>query len=138
MTLRNYFKTLLLLILSVFCACNTTTTKKEREETHTNQLIQETSPYLLKHAHNPVNWQPWSPDAFETARQQNKLVLISVGYTSCHWCTVMEEETFSNDTVARFMNNNFITIKVDREERPDIDQLYMTALQLMTGSGGWP
>ena len=137
MQLDQTFKFILLSILIAFASC-----KKNQEEkvryAHTNALIHETSPYLLKHAHNPVDWQPWSTTAFEEAQEQNKLVLISIGYSSCHWCTVMEEETFSNDTVAKLMNSNFINIKVDREERPDVDQVYMTALQLMTGSGGWP
>ncbi len=104
----------------------------------TNALAGETSPYLLQHAHNPVNWQPWSQGALEQAKQENKLVLVSIGYSSCHWCHVMEEETFEDEGVAKIMNANFISIKVDREERPDIDHIYMTALQLMTGNGGWP
>ena len=101
-------------------------------------LGQETSPYLLQHAENPVHWQPWSDEVWEMARRENKLVLISIGYSSCHWCHVMEEETFENDSVAELMNSRFINVKVDREERPDVDQVYMTAVQLMTGSGGWP
>lgn len=105
---------------------------------HTNDLIHETSPYLLQHAHNPVDWNAWSDDVFEKAKKENKLVLISIGYSSCHWCHVMEEETFTNEEAAQLMNSNFINIKVDREERPDVDKVYMTALQLMTGSGGWP
>ncbi len=116
--------------------------KKETEEQikhkYTNDLINETSPYLLQHAHNPVNWRPWSQHALDEAKKENKLVLISIGYSSCHWCHVMEEETFANEDVAKLMNENFINIKIDREERPDIDQVYMTALQLMKGSGGWP
>ena len=105
---------------------------------HTNSLVGETSPYLLKHAHNPVDWQPWNDSIFDQAKLENKLIIISIGYSSCHWCSVMEEETFSDDSIADFMNANFVNVKVDREERPDIDQLYMTALQLMNGSGGWP
>ena len=105
---------------------------------HTNALINETSPYLLQHAHNPVNWQPWSEAAFEQAKSQNKLVIVSIGYSSCHWCHVMEEETFSQEDVAQVMNENFINIKVDREERPDVDQVYMTAVQLIQGRVGWP
>lgn len=103
-----------------------------------NRLGQETSPYLLQHAENPVHWQPWGEDIWERAQKEDKLVLVSIGYSSCHWCHVMEEETFENDSVARFMNQHFISVKVDREERPDVDQVYMTAVQLMTGSGGWP
>jgi len=105
---------------------------------HTNQLINETSPYLLQHAHNPVNWYPWGEEAWKKAKDENKLVLISIGYSACHWCHVMEHESFENDSTAKLMNEYFICIKVDREERPDIDQIYMSAVQLMTGSGGWP
>ncbi|WP_103865990.1 thioredoxin domain-containing protein [Aquimarina sp. I32.4] len=104
----------------------------------TNELIDETSPYLLQHAHNPVDWRAWSDEALKEAEQSNKLVLVSIGYSSCHWCHVMEKETFTDEGVAKSMNANFINIKVDREERPDLDQLYMTAVQLMQGNGGWP
>ncbi|WP_162417178.1 thioredoxin domain-containing protein [Cyclobacterium roseum] len=104
----------------------------------TNALMQETSPYLLQHANNPVNWQPWSNKILEEARSEGKLLLVSIGYSSCHWCHVMEAETFEDQEVADFMNEHFISIKVDREERPDIDKVYMTALQLIKGSGGWP
>ncbi|MBL4669599.1 MAG: thioredoxin domain-containing protein [Flavobacteriales bacterium] len=105
---------------------------------HTNNLIKETSPYLLQHAHNPVNWHAWSDETLELAKKENKLLLISIGYSACHWCHVMEHESFENEEVAKIMNDNFICIKVDREERPDIDQIYMNAVQLMTGRGGWP
>ncbi len=105
---------------------------------YTNALISETSPYLLQHAHNPVNWEAWNSEVLKKAKDDNKLLLISIGYASCHWCHVMEEECFENEMVADVMNKNFVTIKIDREERPDIDQIYMDALQLMTGSGGWP
>lgn len=105
---------------------------------HTNRLISESSPYLLQHAHNPVNWEPWDEQALERARTENKLLLISVGYSACHWCHVMEHESFEDEQVARIMNDLFVCIKVDREERPDIDQVYMHAVQLMTGQGGWP
>jgi uncharacterized protein len=105
---------------------------------HTNNLINETSPYLLQHAHNPVNWYAWGDEALEKAKAENKLLLISVGYSACHWCHVMEHESFEDEEVAQLMNDNFICIKVDREERPDIDQIYMNAVQLMTGRGGWP
>ncbi|WP_240938682.1 thioredoxin domain-containing protein [Arenibacter sp. 6A1] len=104
----------------------------------TNDLVHETSPYLLQHAHNPVNWKPWSSEALAKAKKEDKLVLVSVGYSSCHWCHVMEEETFADEEVAKLMNENFINIKVDREERPDVDHVYMTALQLIKGNGGWP
>ena len=110
----------------------------EEQFEHTNLLINESSPYLLQHAHNPVNWYPWGDAAFEKAKNENKLVLISIGYSSCHWCHVMEHESFEDSTVAAMMNEHFVCIKVDREERPDVDQIYMNAVQLMTGSGGWP
>lgn len=107
-------------------------------EKYTNALARESSPYLLQHKNNPVDWVPWSPDVFERAEKENKLVLISVGYSACHWCHVMEHESFENEEVAAIMNKHFINVKVDREERPDVDQVYMTAVQLMTQSGGWP
>ncbi|HKR00959.1 MAG TPA: thioredoxin domain-containing protein [Pyrinomonadaceae bacterium] len=108
------------------------------EHKHTNRLSKETSPYLLQHAHNPVDWYPWGAEAFERARQENKPVLLSIGYSACHWCHVMEHESFENEEIARLMNENFINIKVDREERPDLDQIYMNAVQMMTRHGGWP
>ncbi|AUC83759.1 thioredoxin domain-containing protein [Lacinutrix sp. Bg11-31] len=104
----------------------------------TNNLINETSPYLLQHAHNPVNWEAWNSTTLKLAKQSNKLIIISVGYAACHWCHVMEHESFEDEAVAQVMNSNFVNIKVDREERPDIDQVYMNAVQLMTGQGGWP
>ena len=104
----------------------------------TNSLIKETSPYLLQHAHNPVNWHPFSAKIFEIAKAENKPILISIGYSACHWCHVMEHESFEDSEVAKIMNENFINIKVDREERSDVDMLYMQAVQLMTGRGGWP
>ena len=103
-----------------------------------NALIHETSPYLLQHAFNPVNWKAWNSETLALAKKENKLLVISVGYSACHWCHVMEEESFENDSIAKIMNANFISIKVDREERPDVDKVYMNAVQLMTGSGGWP
>ncbi len=105
---------------------------------HTNALIHETSPYLLQHAHNPVNWHPWNNETLEKARRGQKLLLISIGYSSCHWCHVMERESFENEEVAEVMNEHYICIKVDREERPDVDQIYMNAVQLITRRGGWP
>ena len=104
----------------------------------TNKLIDETSPYLLQHAHNPVNWYPWSEDALQRAKDENKPILVSIGYSACHWCHVMERESFEDETTAGIMNENFINIKIDREERPDLDHIYMDAVQAMTGSGGWP
>lgn len=103
-----------------------------------NRLIHESSPYLLQHAENPVDWHPWNEAAWEKAKSENKLVLVSIGYSACHWCHVMEHESFEDEAVARIMNEHFICIKVDREQRPDVDQVYMTAVQLMTGHGGWP
>jgi len=105
---------------------------------HTNRLIDEKSPYLLQHAHNPVDWFPWGEEALEKARREDKPILLSIGYSSCHWCHVMEVESFENEEVAEYLNEYFVSIKVDREERPDLDDVYMTAVQLMTGSGGWP
>jgi len=104
----------------------------------TNELINERSPYLLQHAHNPVNWSAWSEDLFKKAIELDKPILLSIGYAACHWCHVMERESFEDESVAEYMNAHFINIKLDREERPDIDQIYMDALQAMTGSGGWP
>src|SRR5687767_3433902 len=110
----------------------------------TNRLAGETSPYLLLHAHNPVDWYPWGEEALAKAKREGKVIFLSVGYSSCHWCHVMERESFGDEEIARLLNENFVCIKVDREERPDIDSIYMTALQLynqVTGSGrggGWP
>ncbi len=103
-----------------------------------NALIHESSPYLLQHAHNPVEWHPWSESTLAKARSHGKMLLISIGYSACHWCHVMERESFEDEEVAGIMNKHFICIKVDREERPDVDQVYMNAVQLITGSGGWP
>ncbi|MFP4619790.1 MAG: thioredoxin domain-containing protein [Bacteroidales bacterium] len=112
------------------------TAKKQNHST--NRLIWESSPYLLQHADNPVDWYPWSEEAFEKAKKENKLVLISIGYSACHWCHVMEHESFSDREVAKIMNQNYVCIKVDREERPDVDSIYMDAVQIINGSGGWP
>ncbi len=103
-----------------------------------NHLIHETSPYLLQHAHNPVDWYPWGEEALQRAKAENKPILVSIGYAACHWCHVMERESFEDEATAKLMNNNFINIKIDREERPDLDHIYMDAVQAMTGSGGWP
>ncbi|MGO4920979.1 thioredoxin domain-containing protein [Maribacter spongiicola] len=105
---------------------------------YTNELIHESSPYLLKHAHNPVKWKPWTDSAFKNAEKENKLIVLSIGYSTCHWCHVMEEESFEDTEVAKLMNDKFVSIKVDREERPDLDMVYQTALQLVNGTGGWP
>ena len=104
----------------------------------TNKLIDETSPYLLQHAYNPVNWYPWSEEALQRAKDENKPILVSIGYSACHWCHVMERESFEDEATAKLMNEKFINIKIDREERPDLDHIYMDAVQAMTGGGGWP
>ena len=103
-----------------------------------NRLANETSPYLLQHAHNPVDWYPWGPEALERARREDKPIFLSIGYAACHWCHVMERESFENAEIAALMNARFVSIKVDREERPDLDDVYMAAVQAMTGRGGWP
>lgn len=114
------------------------TQAKAQEHKYSNHLINETSPYLLQHAHNPVDWYPWGEEALEKAKAENKLILISIGYSACHWCHVMERESFENEEIAQLMNEYFVCIKVDREERPDVDQVYMNAVHLMRGQGGWP
>src|SRR5437870_1816120 len=103
-----------------------------------NRLISETSPYLLQHAYNPVEWFPWGPDALDLAKRLNKPILLSIGYSACHWCHVMERESFEDPEIAALMNELFISIKVDREERPDVDDVYMKAVQILIGRGGWP
>ena len=139
---RNLFimRTLLTLsLISLLFSCTMSTNEiNSASPKYTNELINETSPYLLQHAHNPVNWLPWGEAALKKASDENKPLLISIGYSACHWCHVMEKESFEDSAVAAFMNENFICIKVDREERPDIDQVYMNAVQIMTGRGGWP
>ncbi len=109
-----------------------------KDDKFTNRLIHEKSPYLLQHAHNPVNWYPWGEEAFETARKHNKPVFLSIGYSTCHWCHVMARESFEDPEIADMLNEKFVAVKVDREERPDIDAVYMEACQMMTGTGGWP
>ncbi|MCX6619830.1 MAG: thioredoxin domain-containing protein [Acidobacteria bacterium] len=103
-----------------------------------NRLIHEKSPYLLQHAHNPVDWYAWGPEAFEQSRVENKPIFLSIGYSTCHWCHVMERESFESDEIAEVLNRHFIPIKLDREERPDVDRIYMLFVQATTGSGGWP
>src|SRR5213595_3254530 len=105
---------------------------------HTNRLARERSPYLLQHAANPVDWYPWGQEAFDKARHDNKPIFLSIGYSTCHWCHVMEHESFENADIATLLNDAFVSIKVDREERPDVDRVYMTFVQSTTGSGGWP
>jgi uncharacterized protein YyaL (SSP411 family) len=139
------------LLCALFCCCQSEkgdammTGGKESigersgpDEQSSNRLINEKSPYLRQHAHNPVDWFPWGEEAFEKARREDKPIFLSIGYSTCHWCHVMERESFEDPEVARLMNDVFVSIKVDREERPDIDNIYMTVCQLMTGSGGWP
>ena len=113
--------------------------ESQSETTHkTNRLAGETSPYLLQHATNPVDWYAWGPDALAKSKSENKPIFLSIGYSACHWCHVMERESFENPDIAALMNEHFVNIKVDREERPDLDQIYMSAVQAMTGHGGWP
>ena len=135
---------LLCLCLLAVVGCSEKSKNKElvmdqvSEETYTNQLVNETSPYLLQHAHNPVNWRPWGDEALQVAKDEDKPIFLSIGYSACHWCHVMEHESFENEKIAALINRDFIAIKVDREERPDLDAIYMDAVQMMTGSGGWP
>jgi len=103
-----------------------------------NHLSGQTSPYLLQHLYNPVDWYPWGPEALAKAKAEGKPIFVSIGYAACHWCHVMEHESFENPEIAALLNASFVAIKVDREERPDLDEIYMTAVQMMTGQGGWP
>ena len=130
-----------LLLLSIACQAQDSKPQADKtgqEKRQGNHLIHESSPYLLQHAYNPVDWYPWGEEALQKAQSENKLLIISIGYAACHWCHVMEHESFADPEVARIMNEHFVSIKVDREERPDIDQIYMTACQILTGRGGWP
>ncbi len=137
-----FFTRLIFLVVIIFSiSCNSQNNQilnLNSEHMYTNSLINETSPYLLQHAHNPVEWYPWNEETLAKAKEEDKLLLISIGYSACHWCHVMEHESFEDKEVAKVMNENYICIKVDREERPDIDQIYMTAVQLMNQRGGWP
>ena len=136
---RSHYSILhLLFFFLISCGGSDEKNKGIKVHKHTNRLINETSPYLLQHAHNPVDWYSWSEEAFKKAQEENKPIFLSIGYSSCHWCHVMEHESFENEEIAEIMNKNFINIKVDREERPDVDQLYMEYVQMTTGSGGWP
>jgi uncharacterized protein YyaL (SSP411 family) len=127
-----------LLWLCLLIHLNSCNSQNTMHHEHTNALIHETSPYLLQHAHNPVDWRAWNEESSKKAKEENKLVIISIGYSACHWCHVMEHESFEDTGVAKLMNEHFICIKVDREERPDVDQIYMDAVQLISGRGGWP
>ena len=108
------------------------------EHTYTNKLIHEKSPYLFQHAHNPVDWYPWGSEAFEKARREDKMLFVSIGYATCHWCHVMERESFEDPDLAEYLNNHFVPVKVDREERPDVDKIHMDALHALGQQGGWP
>jgi len=136
------FSSITFLVLISLSSCgqkrNNIHTMESSIHKFTNHLIEESSPYLLQHAHNPVDWHPWGEAALEKAKKENKLIIVSIGYSACHWCHVMEHESFENEEIAQYMNAHFVAIKVDREERPDIDQVYMNAVQLLTGRGGWP
>ena len=123
--MKTVFKISCYLILLFIFGCSDA---KESNRKKGNELINETSPYLLQHAYNPVNWKAWNDKTLEQAKKENKLIIISIGYSACHWCHVMEKESFENDSIAKLMNKNFINIKVDREERPDIDQIYLNAV----------
>ncbi|MBT8245055.1 MAG: thioredoxin domain-containing protein [Winogradskyella sp.] len=127
-----------IILLAISCLKSKDAANTNKAGLKANDLINETSPYLLQHAYNPVEWKAWNNETLQLAQKENKLIIISVGYSACHWCHVMEEESFENDSIAKLMNDNFVSIKVDREERPDVDQIYMNAVQLITGSGGWP
>jgi uncharacterized protein YyaL (SSP411 family) len=127
-------------LVALFTGCSDAAVTQEESDMHkfTNRLAAEKSPYLLQHAHNPVDWYPWGEEAFEKAAREDKPIFLSIGYATCHWCHVMEHESFEIEEIAKLMNEAFVCIKVDREERPDIDNIYMTVCQMMTGSGGWP
>ncbi|RZP04701.1 MAG: thioredoxin domain-containing protein [Flavobacteriales bacterium] len=134
-------RTLLIILILFITILSCNSSKKDILDTqhqYTNELINETSPYLLQHAHNPVNWKGWNSETLQKAKEEKKLMVISIGYSACHWCHVMEKESFEDSTVAATMNKHFVAVKVDREERPDVDQIYINAVQLMTGSAGWP
>ncbi len=137
---KIFYKEILisLLILILVISCNAQEDDSMNENKYTNNLINESSPYLLQHAHNPVDWYPWNDEALSKAKSENKLLVISIGYAACHWCHVMEHESFEDTIVANLMNEFYVSVKVDREERPDVDQVYMDAAYLITGRGGWP
>ncbi|MEK7485182.1 MAG: thioredoxin domain-containing protein, partial [Planctomycetota bacterium] len=136
---KNFFIVSIFGLLNLL-SCHLAQSSVYAQEKHkfTNRLSKESSPYLLQHQHNPVDWYPWGEEAFAKARNENKPILVSIGYSTCHWCHVMERESFENEAIALVLNTHFVSIKVDREERPDIDNIYMTFIQRTTGSGGWP
>jgi uncharacterized protein YyaL (SSP411 family) len=133
LNLMKFSKIIIFLSIISLTSCH-----QEEKKIYKNELSKETSPYLLQHANNPVYWKAWNEKTLKLAKEENKLIVIYIGYSACHWCHVMEEESFENDSIAKIMNDNFINIKVDREERPDVDNVYMNAVELMTGKGGWP
>ncbi len=142
-TFHNMFCLLVIIVTSIAAGCFSppgaqADPAEEKGKKYTNLLAKETSPYLLMHAHNPVNWYPWGPAAFEKAKKEKKVIFLSVGYSSCHWCHVMERESFLDKEIADFLNKHFVCIKVDREERPDVDKIYMTSVYAINGRGGWP
>jgi uncharacterized protein YyaL (SSP411 family) len=128
----------IVLLLGVVCAAQDPPTDEKKMPKFTNRLAKEKSPYLLQHAHNPVDWFPWGQEAFDKAKKEDKPIFLSIGYSTCHWCHVMEHESFENEEVAKVLNGGFVAIKVDREERPDVDQIYMAAVQALGERGGWP
>jgi len=138
------YRAVLLVVMISLASCQAVENETNKtdgasmEHQHTNHLIDENSPYLLSHAHNPVDWYPWGPEALEKAKTEDKPIFLSIGYAACHWCHVMERESFENEEIARILNESFVSIKVDREQRPDLDEIYMTFTTAMTGSGGWP
>lgn len=129
---------ILLVTIAILIAIPPVAQSSDDKPKFTNRLIRENSPYLLQHAHNPVNWYPWGNEAFEKARRENKPIFLSIGYSTCHWCHVMERESFENLAIAKLLNENFVCIKVDRERHPEIDEIYMTAVMMTAGHGGWP
>jgi len=131
-------KILIINILLCFFISNCSNKTMAKDSKHQNRLANSQSPYLLQHASNPVDWYPWGDEAFEKAKEENKPIFLSIGYSTCHWCHVMEHESFEDSTVAAQMNKYFVSIKVDREEMPEVDHLYMSVCQAMTGRGGWP
>ena len=131
--LKEIFVSLFLFTLMISCNA-----QEDNKMKFKNKLADESSPYLLQHANNPVDWYPWGNEALNKAKAENKLIIISIGYAACHWCHVMEHESFEDTSVAQVMNDFYVSIKVDREERPDVDQIYMDAAHLITGRGGWP
>lgn len=138
--MNSKFRFIIIALLGFILSCAQVKkdTLSAEDHAYTNALINEKSPYLIQHAHNPVNWHPWGDEAIKKAKEEGKMLIISVGYSACHWCHVMEHESFEDTAVANLMNKHFVSIKVDREERPDVDQVYMNAAQLINGSGGWP